>query len=156
MVMVALVCWLTFSLQSHQQRAHYEVQADAVLQAIGQRLAVAQASMDALVGLYQASDEMDAALFTPFSEEILQDYHFIDSLQYLTYVTHDEKQPFIEEMHESGFSQFSVHSAARENAWPVDPDFYLVTSFVELLTPLSANLMGMDWLANDKLEGAFY
>ena len=155
-VMVALVCWLVFSLQSDKLRERYEVQADAVLQAMAQRMAIAQASLDALVGLYQASDDMDAALFTPFSEEILQNHRFIDSLQYLTYITHVEKQPFIEEMHESGFSQFSVHGAARENAWPVDPDFYLVTSFVEPLTPLSANLMGMDWLANDKLEGAFY
>ena len=155
-VIVALVCWLVFSLQSYQQRERYEVQADESLHAIAQRLAVAQASLDALVGLYQASDEMDAALFTPFSEEILQNHRFIDSLQYLTYITRDEEQPFVEEMHESGFSQFSVHSLARENAWPVDPDFYLVTSFLEPLTPSSANLMGIDWLANDKVERAFY
>ena len=156
MVMVALVCWLTFSLQSHQQRAHYEVQADAALQAIGQRLAVAQASMDALVGLYQASDEMDAALFTPFSEEILQDYHFIDSMQYLIYISREEKQEFIEEMHESGFSQFAIKSLAPENSWPADPGYYLATSFLEPLTPSSANQMGMDWLANDTVERAFY
>ena len=156
MVMVALVCWLVFSLQSHQQRARYEVQADLAQQAIAQRLAVAQASINALVGLYQASDEMDAALFTPFSEEILQDYRFIDSLQYLTYITRDEKQPFIEEMHESGFSQFSIASPAREKGSQADPDFYLVTSFLEPLTPSSANLMGMDWLANDNVERAFY
>lgn len=155
-VMVALVCWLVFSLQFYQQRERYEVQADAVLQAIAQRLVVAQASMNALVGLYQASDEMDAALFTPFSEEILQDYRFIDSLQYLTYITRDEKQLFIEEMHESGFSQFSINGPEREKGWPADPDFYLVTSFLEPLTPSSANLMGMDWLANDKVRRAFY
>ena len=155
-VIVALVCWLVFSLQSYQQRERYEVQADEALQVMTRRLAVAQASLDALVGLYQASDEMDAALFTPFSEEILQNHRFIDSLQYLTYITRDEEQPFVEEMHESGFSQFSVHSLARENTWPVDPDFYLVTSFLEPLTPSSANLMGMDWLANDRVERAFY
>ncbi|MDH3450521.1 MAG: hypothetical protein OEO18_20460, partial [Gammaproteobacteria bacterium] len=121
MVMVALVGWLVFNLQSYQQRARYEVQADVALHEIGQRLAIAQASMDALVGLYQASDEMDAALFTPFSEEILQDYRFIDSMQYLSYISRDEKQLFIEEMHESGFSQFSIKSPARKNRWPVDP-----------------------------------
>ena len=156
MAMVALVCWLTFSLQSHQQRTRYEVQADAALRAIAQRLAVAQASMDALVGLYQASDEMDAALFTPFSEEILQDYRFIESMQYLTYITRDEKQEFIEEMHESGFSQFAIKSLAPENSWPADPGYFLVTSFLEPLTPSSANLMGMDWLVNDTVERAFY
>ena len=94
-VMVALVCWLVFSLQSHKLSERYEVQADAALQAMAQRMAVAEASLDALVGLYQASDDMDAALFTPFSEEILQDHPFIDSLQYLTYITRDEKQLFI-------------------------------------------------------------
>jgi len=155
-VMVALVCWLVFSLQFYQQRERYEVQAEAVLQAIAQRLVVAQASMNALVGLYQASDEMDAALFTPFSEEILRDYRFIDSLQYLTYITRHEKQLFIEEMHESGFSQFSIKSPEREKSWPADPDYYLVTSFLEPLTPSSANLMGMDWLANDEVKRAFY
>ena len=76
---------------------------------------VAQASVDALVGLYQASDEMDAALFTPFSEEILQNHRFIDSLQYLTYIAQDEKKLFIEEMHESGFSQFSIKSPGAGN-----------------------------------------
>jgi CHASE1-domain containing sensor protein len=93
-VIVALVCWLVLSLQSYQQRERYEMQADESLRAISQRLAVAQASLDALVGLYQASDEMDAALFTPFSEEILQNHRFIDSLQYLTYITRDEEQVF--------------------------------------------------------------
>ena len=156
MVMVTLVCWLAFSLQSHQQRARYEVQADAALQSIAQRLAVAQASMDAMVGLYQASDEMDAALFTPFSEELLQDYNFIDSMQYLTYITRDEKQEFIEEMHESGFSQFAIKSLAPGNSWPADPGYYLATSFLEPLTPSSANQMGLDWLANDTVERAFY
>jgi diguanylate cyclase (GGDEF)-like protein len=154
-VVITLVCWLVFSLQSNQQRARYERQINATLPAITQRLAVAQASLNALMGLYQASDDMDAALFTPFSEEILQDYRYIDSLQYLTYITRDEKQLFIDEMHESGFSQFSIQSTARENAGQMDPDYYLVSSFLEPLTPLSANLMGMDWLANDKVERAF-
>ena len=154
-VVITLVCWLVFSLQSNQQRDRYETQINATLPAIGQRLAVAQASLNALMGLYQASDEMDAALFTPFSEELLQDYQYIDSLQYLTYITRDEKQLFIDEMRESGFSQFSIKSTARENAGLMDPDFYLVTSFLEPLTPSSANLMGMDWLANDKVERAF-
>ena len=113
-VMVALVCWLVFSLQSHQQRERYELRADEASQAMAQRLAVAQASLDALVGLYQASDDMDAALFTPFSEEILRNHLFIDSLQYLSYITRNEKRAFIEEMHESGFSQFSVHGPALE------------------------------------------
>jgi hypothetical protein len=89
-VMITLVCWLVFNLLSKQQDARYEMQIDVTLLTIAQRLAVAQASLDALVGLYQASDEMDAALFTPFSEEILQNNRFIDSLQYLTYITRDE------------------------------------------------------------------
>ncbi len=154
--MVVLVCWLIFILQSYQQRARYETQADAALQEVVQRLAITQASMNALVGLYQASDEMDAGLFTPFSEQILQDYRFIDSLQYLTYITLDEKQLFLEEMHESGFSQFSIKSLEREYSWTENPDYYLVTSFLEPLTPSSASLMGMDWLANDSVEQAFY
>ena len=155
-VIITLVCWSVFSLKSYQERARYEAQIDATLQAIAQRLVVAQASLNALVGLYQASDEMDAALFTPFSEEILQDYRFIDSLQYLTYITRDEKQLVIDEMHEAGFSQFSIKSTAGENARSMDPDYYLVTSFLEPLTPSSANLMGMDWLASDKVERAFF
>ena len=121
-VIITLVCWLVFSLQTKQQEARYERQIDATLLAIAQRLVVAQTSLDALVGLYQASDEMDAALFTPFSEEILRNNRFIDSLQYLTYIPRDEKQLVIDEMHESGFSQFSIKSAARENAGPMDPD----------------------------------
>jgi diguanylate cyclase (GGDEF)-like protein len=154
--MITLVCWLVFSMQSNQQRARYETQIDATLSALAQRLMVAQASLNALVGLYQASDEMDAALFTPFSEEILQDYRFIDSLQYLTYISRDEKQLFIDEMHEAGFSQFSIRNTARENAGPTDPDYHLVTSFLEPLTPSSAYLMGADWLANEKVEHAFF
>ena len=155
-LIVALVCWLTFSLQTYQQRERFERQAELGLQAIAQRLAVAQASVDALVGLYQASDEMDAALFTPFSEEILQDYHFIDSMQYMTYIASNEKQEFIEEMHESGFSQFAIRSPVYENPGPSNNDYYLVTSFLEPLTPSSANQMGMNWLANDNVERTFY
>jgi len=155
-ILVALVCWLVYSLQSYQQRQRFDVQADAALRFIAQRLVVAQASLDALVGLYQASDEMDAALFTPFSEEVLREYIYIDSLQYLTYIARDEKQLFINEMHEAGFSQFSVKSPVLENGLSVDPDYYLVTSFLEPLTPSSASQMGMDWLAYNRLEQAFY
>ncbi|TNF88002.1 MAG: EAL domain-containing protein [Gammaproteobacteria bacterium] len=154
-VITALVCWSVFSLKSSQQSARYETQIDRTLQAIGQRLVIAQASLDALVGLYQASDEMDAALFTPFSEEILQDYRFIDSLQYQTYITRGEKQQLIDEMHEAGFSQFSIKRSGVENAGLMDSDYYLVTSFLEPLTPSSANQMGMDWLASGKVEQAF-
>ena len=155
-VITALVCWSVFSLKSSQQSARYEMQIDRTKQAIAQRLVIAQASLDALVGLYQASDEMDAALFTPFSEEILEDYQFIDSLQYLTYISRDEKQQLIEEMHVAGFSQFSIRRKGIENARLMDSDYYLVTSFLEPLTPSSANQMGMDWLANDKVERAFF
>ena len=112
--------------------------------------------MDALVGLYQASDEMDAALFTPFSEEILQDYRFIDSLQYLTYITREEEQLFSEEMHDSGFSQFSIKGLEPGNGARMIPDHHLVASFLEPLTPSSANLMGLDWLTDDDVARAFY
>ncbi len=155
-LLVTLVCWLVYSLQIHQQRDRYEARADASLRAIAQRLAVAQASLDALAGLYQASDEMDAALFTPFSEQILEDYGFIDSLQYLTYITREERPLFIEEMHEAGFSQFSIKQLAGSTAPNADAPAYLVTSFLEPLTPSSASLMGMDWLANPEVERAFY
>ena len=154
-VIVALLCWVVFSLQSHHQREQYDAQAGVALRAIAQRLAVAQASLDALVGLYQASDEMDAALFTPFSEEILQHHRFIDSLQYLTHISRDDKDLFIEEMHESGFSQFSIRSLGHKNDWIVDPDYYLISSFVEPLTPSSASLMGLDWLVNKAVENSF-
>ena len=69
-----------------------------------------EASLDALVGLYQASNEMDSALFTPFTQTILQQYPFIDSAQYLSYVSQLEKQEFIDEMREQGFSQFDIHN----------------------------------------------
>lgn len=154
-LLTTLVCWLVLSLQSNQQRAQFEAQVHETLPVIAQRMALAEASLNALVGLYQASHDMDAALFTPFSEQILQDYQFVDSLQYLTYFTRDEKQLVIEEMHESGFSQFSIKYSARENAGLGDPGYYLVTSFLEPLTPSSANLMGMDWMANAKVENAF-
>ncbi len=153
---VALVCWLVFSLQSNQQRARHELQADAALRTIAQRLAIAQASVDALVGLYQASDQMDTNLFTPFSEEILQNYRYVDSLQYLSYIAQGEEKLFIEEMHDSGFSQFEIKKPENEIVGRTNPGYYLLTSFLEPLTPSSAKLMGMDWLANEAVEHAFY
>ena len=125
--MTAVVCWLVYSLQSSQQRARFEAQVGETLPLIVQRLAIAEASLNALVGLNQASDEMDAALFTPFSEQILQDYQFIDSLQYLTYFTPEEKQLVIEEMHESGFSQFSIKNTTRKTDGLRKPDNSLKT-----------------------------
>ncbi|MEM7562245.1 MAG: EAL domain-containing protein [Pseudomonadota bacterium] len=156
LALVALVCWLTFNQQSHQHRQKHEAKAEVALQTIGQRLVVAQASMDALVGLYQASDDMDAALFTPFSEEILQDYPYIDSLYYLSYISRDEKQLFVEEMVEAGFSQFAIKHPSMHSHLRLDPEYYLVTSFLEPLTPSSATQMGMDWLAYDDVEKALY
>ena len=156
LALVVLVCWLVYAHQISNQRVRYETQAELAFQSLSRRLALAQASLDALVGLYQASDEMDAALFTPFSEELLQEYEFIDSLQYLAYVAHAEKQFLVEEMHELGFSQFEIRTLEHGIDLPANRDYYLVTSFVEPLTPSTAAQMGIDWLANERIRHSFY
>ncbi len=153
LALAGLACWISYELQLGQQRKAYSHEINSTFQVVGQRMAVAEASLDALVGLYQASDDMDAALFTPFSRRILQEHGFLDSLEYLTYIGIDEKQQFVAEMHEAGFSQFEIRPL---NGQSPGLDHFLVTSFLEPLKPSNAGLMGMDWLGDSELRQVIF
>lgn len=146
LLLTLLVTWLGYKIKISHYQHQFERQTESGIQLIAQNLSAADAILDALVGLNQAGDEMDPYLFTPFSEQILQEYPFIQSIQYLSYLSDQEKGLFIREMQQRGFSQFKIH--ALNKAGIKQQAHYLVTSFIEPLTPRSAKFMGLEWIGN--------
>jgi diguanylate cyclase (GGDEF)-like protein/PAS domain S-box-containing protein len=146
-----LVAWLGHKAKIYHYQQQFERQAESGIQLIAQNLSAADAILDALVGLHQAGDEMDPYLFTPFSEKILQEYPFIQSMQYLSYISDQEKDLFISEMQHRGFSQFKIHSLNKSGN--IEPRaHYLVTSFIEPLSPRSAKFMGLEWISSHTIQ----
>lgn len=146
-----LVTWLGYKAKFSQYQHQFERQAESGIQIIAQNLSAADAILDALVGLNQAGDEMDPYLFTPFSEKILQEYPFIQSMQYLSYISNEEKDQFIRDMRERGFSQFTIHTL-NKHVTDEQQAHYLVTSFIEPLTPHSAKFMGLEWVGSHTIQ----
>lgn len=151
LLLVLLVAGLLFEAKKSELQQTFENRAEAGIQQIAQNLSATDAILDALVGLNQAGDEMDPYLFTPFNEKILQEHPFILSSQYLTYISAQEENQFIAEMHALGFSQFKIHNLDLTDKQEELPH-YLVTSFIEPLTPRSAKFMGFEWIGSDVIE----
>ena len=129
-LIVASACLATYRYQLSQYQNTFDHSVQMVFQSIVQKLATSDATLGALVGLYQASIEMDTSLFTPFAKTFLKEYPFIDSTQYLTYINAEEKESFVEEIQDSGFRQFRVYDPGQSIAHLDDHPFYLVTSFI--------------------------
>jgi len=151
LLLAGVIIWLVYEMQISQLRKQFDYSVDNSFQRIVQNLTSTDAALTALIGLNQASDQMDPALFTPFSEKILQKYPLIKTIQYLTYLEPHEKEFFIREMRLLGFSQFSIYPMDKTDR-QLDPDFYLVTSFIEPLTPLNAKFMGLDWAGSEPVR----
>lgn len=143
----SLVGWMSYDRFMSSQQSQLEHTAREGFQSLVQHLGAVEASLDALIGLYQASDEMDPGLFTPFSETLLQDFPFLKSIHYLSYLSDDELDEFIVDMQETGFTQFEIHRLRNPDTAVDWQPFYLVTSFVEPFTPTTARFMGAEWSA---------
>jgi hypothetical protein len=128
-------------------RSQLELTAREGFHSMVQRLGAVEASLDALIGLYQASEEFDPGLFAPFSQTLIQDFPFLKSIHFLSYVDDDDLYEFIAEMQDAGFSQFEMHRLRNPDAPVAWQSSYLVTSFVEPFTPKTARFMGAEWTA---------
>ncbi len=141
-------------LKNAQQRL--DARLDIIYQEISDHLGSGDVVLNSLVSLYQASDELSSTELTSISQDLLADYQFVSSVAFLTLVLDEDRAAFEQTMRRDGYINFRIRSIRSGN----EPSYlelprprYMPVSFLEPLTPDTAQFLGWDLLADDKLRG---
>jgi len=114
-----------------------------------QQVASTETVLVSLIGLHHASDDLNQAELTGFSEEMLKASPFIDAIIGLEKVEHLKVNTFENRMRKQGYIGLNIKR--RNNR---DMSFYLPVNFVEPMTPDSAGILGTDFRSLPDFENA--
>ena len=124
-------------------------QAKFAQQMLTQRLDSSDAVLTSLTGLYQASEELSSTELAALAQPLLNDYPFIATLSYLTWIPGSERSAFEESMRGAGLTSFRVRDYPSTEVGFVESgerEEYLPISFLEPLEPQRARFLGVDVL----------
>ncbi|TVT56366.1 MAG: EAL domain-containing protein [Sedimenticola thiotaurini] len=147
-LIVFFVGFVTLFINWEESNERFNYQSKSIIQGVSQRLASADAALTALIGLSQATDELNSALLTPISEKLLERFPFITSIAYLSLLEPDEIEAYLIEMRNNGMPQFKIKpfgGHTTDNFTNCFEKKCLITTFIEPLEPKTARLLGMDW-----------
>lgn len=134
--------WIEF----HTVNKGFTNKAWEVHRTVTQRISSLETVLISLVGLYHSSDFLSSAEQTSFSQEMLKAYPYITSIMHMEQIPHERVEQFEARMREDGFVGFRLKNDTQnltQNKFSII-DFHLPISFIEPMTPLSANLLGYD------------
>lgn len=154
-LIVFFVGFVTLFMNREESSERFNYQSKSIVQSVSQRLASADAALTTLIGLSQATDELNSALLTPISEKLLERFPFITSITYLSLLEPDEIDDFLIEMRKNGMPQFKIKPFGRDTTDSLPNCFEkrcLITTFIEPLEPKTAGLLGMDWWSETKFQ----
>lgn len=128
---------------------------DGLHQMLVQHFAGFDAVLTSLAGLYQGSEELDAAELTFIAQELLQRYEHIQSLGLLVWVSHADQASFEKFMGVQGFPAVRVHRLPDTGAGSdYSGHYHLALSFLEPMGPSAARYLGADALSDANLATA--
>ena len=108
-----------------------------------QQLASIETVLISLEGLHHASDNLNQAELSSFSEKMLKAYPFIDAIVGLEKVKGAEAGLFERRMNQQGY--IGLQLKYEKTIVDKTPDyFHLPVSFIEPMTPVSAKMLGLD------------
>ncbi|MCM8881749.1 MAG: EAL domain-containing protein [Candidatus Thiodiazotropha sp.] len=142
--------WIEF----HTVNKGFTNKAWEVHRTVTQRISSLETVLISLVGLYHSSDFLRTAEQTSFSQEMLKAYPYITSIMHMERIPHERLDQFEARMRDDGFIGFQLKNNTqylKQNKFS-NVDFHLPISFIEPMTPLSANLLGYDLV---RVSGAF-
>ena len=111
---------------------------------IAQRVSSLETVLISLAGLHHSSDDLNIAEFGGFTQEILSAYPYIDAIIRADQVNMGNIESYIDRMIETGFVGFKLKNFDSEYQSPLPLNEYLPISFIEPLTPVSAQIIGYD------------
>jgi len=131
---------ITFSLMIDFQRINNEFKQDVtqVDRQFIQQISSLEIVLTSLAGLHHASDDLNMAELTSFSEEMLNAYPFISTIISMEKVNAQDVALFEQRMQKLGFINLRLKGNADRK---LD---YLPINFIEPMTPLSASFLGLD------------
>lgn len=142
MLFLAMSVWIEF----HTVNKGFTNKAWEVHRTVTQRISSLETVLISLVGLYHSSDFLSSAEQTSFSQEMLKAYPYITSIMHMERIPHGRLDQFEARMRDDGFIGFQLKNDTQYlklNKFS-NVDFHLPISFIEPMTPLSANLLGYD------------
>ncbi|MCU7929473.1 MAG: EAL domain-containing protein [Candidatus Thiodiazotropha sp. (ex Codakia rugifera)] len=142
MLFLAMSVWIDF----HRVNTVFTNMAWEAHRTVVQRVSSLETVLISLVGLYHSSDFLSSAEQTSFSQEMLKAYPYITSILHMEQIPHERVKQFEMRMREDGFVGFRLKNDTQlrsQNKFS-NIDFHLPISFIEPMTPLSANLLGYD------------
>lgn len=113
---------------------------------INQRITNIETILVSLAGLYQSDDELSSAEQSAFSQELLKAYPFIKAIMFAEWIPSDRIDLFEMRMKKEGYINYSVRTSSTTNKLLSETN-HLPISFIEPMTPLSANWLGYDPLS---------
>ncbi len=136
------VLWLDLS----QAQRTFRQQASLIHEALSQRLASLDVILVSLVGLHHASDTLNSAQFSAFTQELLESYPYIGSVMLLTHTPQPARASIVQTMRESGFPQFDIteRDATGQLQSASFRSSYMPIQAIEPFGPLSATFLGYD------------
>lgn len=152
---VSVAVW-SISLDIDRLEDAFREERDSVERVIAQRINAIDTVLVSLSGLYHASDNVEIAELTGFTQELLRAYPFIEDIYHLQQLSDAERVDFEETMREQGLIGFHVYPAEhREPTIASNADRgHLAIDFIEPLHPLATGLLGLDLYTHPDLAPA--
>ncbi len=134
----------SISLVLDYQQLVSEFKADVVTinRRFAQQIASIETVLISVTGLHHASENLNQAELSSFSEEMLKAYPFIVGIISMEKVEDGDIVDFENRMKKQGYVSYKIKKYLNLNS--KSSTYYLPVNFVEPMTPMSASLLGLD------------
>lgn len=149
---LSVAAW-SISLDIERLEDTFREERGSVERVISQRINALETVLVSLSGLYHASNNVEVAELTAFTQQLLHAYPFIEDIYHLQQLSDAERIDFEEAMREQGLIGFRIHPAedgVRTGASSPE-NGYLAIDFIEPLHPLATGLLGLDLYTHAEL-----
>ncbi len=148
LIATLIALFISLSIDYYTMEKRFNSDVNYIHRLILQKIANIETVLISLVGFHHASDDLNSAEMSSFSENLLKAYPYIHAIITLEKITIKERNNFEKRMHRQGFIQLKLRTA--NTTTTSKKPFYLPINFIEPMNPLSAKLLGLDlYSSND-------
>lgn len=138
-VFTILSLMLSLFLEYQRLNDDFKINVSDVNRLFTQQVSSIETILISLAGLHHASDNLNQAELSSFSEQMLKAYPFVDAIIGMEKVEKNTVTQFEQRMNKQGYINLQLKKNAK-----VNNKFYLPINFVEPMTPMSASMLGID------------
>ncbi|MDH5359385.1 MAG: EAL domain-containing protein [Gammaproteobacteria bacterium] len=134
-------------------------QSQTYYQHLNNNLKNSKVVLDGIAALFQTMGEVDNDQLSQYAHEMLEEYPYLNSVEYFSRVSDSDRASFELSMHESGYVNFLIKSFTKDSKNQLLPstqkDTYFPLVFMEPLSVKNARYLGLDGLSDSRLTAAF-